>query len=678
MADREPVVLNGRYELHSRIARGGMAEVFLARDQLLDRQVAVKVLFSEFAADPAFVERFRREAQAAANLNHQNIVGVYDWGSFEGTYFIVMEYVRGRSLADILRAEGRLHPDRAADIAADIASALYFAHRNGVVHRDVKPGNVLITTQGQVKVTDFGIARAIGGGNTDNLTQTGSVMGTATYFSPEQAQGLPVDPRSDLYSLGVLLYEMLVGRPPFSGDSPVAIAYQHVQKTPTPPRQIEPQIPVPLEAITLKLLAKNPANRYATAEELRADLRRFRTGQPVAAESVLAPPVAAVGARPVPGPADATAMIASTQALARQPGADPTRVVAPVYQGAPVYEPPRKHTGVFIAVVVLLLAALVALLVLFAREVTDKSDDGGTTVAVPAVVNQTRQQAEAALTAAGLQAEVTVEANTTVAANVVFAQDPAAGVDVKKDSAVKLKVNTSVQAIALPSLVGQKEEDAKNVLRAAGFERIEVQRQRETDVKKQGIVLAQNPAPGTQGSKDTTVSLTVGAAPDVITLPNVAGQTVEVATEALVNAGVNRDSITTVEAPSPTVAAGQVIATIPTGTVAPGAGVQLQVSTGPQQVSVPDVVNNSQSAAEQLVINAGLVPRTTTRELKPGESGAGNVIDQTPEGGQKVDPGSQVGLVVGVAPSTTTTAPPSTTTTTSRGTTTSTTNPDGN
>ena len=360
MADREPVVLNGRYELHSRIARGGMAEVFLARDQVLDRAVAVKVLFPEFAADPSFVERFRREAQSAANLNHPAIVGVYDWGSYRGTYFIVMEYVRGRSLAEILRAEGTLHPDRAADIATDIAGALYFAHRNGVVHRDIKPGNVLITSQGQVKVADFGIARAIGGGNTDNLTQTGSVMGTATYFSPEQAQGLAVDPRSDLYSLGIVLYEMLCGRPPFSGESPVAIAYQHVQATVVPPREVNPDIPAGLEAITMKLLAKNPANRYATAEELRADLRRFREGQPVAAESVL--PVAGRGrawAPPMPGPTPPACCPRPAPRRWRAVGVGPSEPtsVAPVYAGAPLYEPPRRN-GAFIAVLVVLLALL--------------------------------------------------------------------------------------------------------------------------------------------------------------------------------------------------------------------------------------------------------------------------------------------------------------------------------
>src|SRR5437870_5825162 len=264
-------VFNARYEIKQQVARGGMAEVFLARDLLLDRPVALKVLFPEFAADRSFVERVRREARAAANLNHPNIVSVYDWGEEDGTYFIVMEYVKGRSLRQLIRTEGPLHPQRVAEIGAEIASALAFAHQNGVIHRDVKPGNVVISPSGQVKVTDFGIARAAGNAQ-EALTQTGAVMGTATYFSPEQAQGRPIDPRSDVYALGIVLYEMLVGRPPFYNENPVTVAYQHVQETPVPPSQRNPDVPPPLEAIVLKALAKNPANRYASAQDLRADL----------------------------------------------------------------------------------------------------------------------------------------------------------------------------------------------------------------------------------------------------------------------------------------------------------------------------------------------------------------------------------------------------------------------
>ncbi|HWJ96982.1 MAG TPA: protein kinase, partial [Acidimicrobiales bacterium] len=263
MSNREQVVLNGRYELHRRVGRGGMAEVYLARDRLLDRLVAIKILFPEFATDPSFVARFRREAQAAANLNHPNIVGVYDWGKERGTYYIVMEYVDGQTVSEILRNEGPIEPKRAAGIAADVAAALGFAHRKGVVHRDVKPGNVLITKAGEVKVADFGIARAMTASSEENLTQTGSVMGTATYFSPEQAQGKPVDARSDLYSLGVVLYEMASGKPPFSADSPVAIAYKHVQEPIPSLAEKVPGIPRDYEAITMRALAKDPDDRYA-------------------------------------------------------------------------------------------------------------------------------------------------------------------------------------------------------------------------------------------------------------------------------------------------------------------------------------------------------------------------------------------------------------------------------
>src|SRR6266480_1509631 len=278
-------VFSSRYEIQREVAQGGMAEVYLARDQLLNRPVALKALFPEYAREPSFVERFRREAQAAANLNHPNIVSIYDWGQESGTYFIVMEYVEGRSLRDLMRSEGPLDGDQAAEITAEIAAALGFAHRNRVVHRDVKPGNVLMPQSGTVKVTDFGIARA---GASDGLTQTGSVMGTATYFSPEQAQGLPVDGRSDVYSLGIVLYEMVTGVVPFTGDSPVAVAYKHVREEPLAPSQRNPEVPPDLEKIILTALAKDPDHRYQSADDMREDLLLFRRGRPLAAAPLTA------------------------------------------------------------------------------------------------------------------------------------------------------------------------------------------------------------------------------------------------------------------------------------------------------------------------------------------------------------------------------------------------------
>ena len=284
-----PRLVDNRYELGELIGYGGMAEVHRGRDVRLGREVAVKVLRADLARDPSFQARFRREAQAAASLNHPAIVAVYDTGEEDmlGTQpYIVMEYVEGRTLRDVLKIEGRLMPRRAMEIVADVCAALDFSHRTGIIHRDVKPGTVMITRPGAVQVMDFGIARAVAD-NAATVTQTAAVIGTAQYLSPEQARGENVDARSDVYSTGVLLFELITGHPPFTGDSPVAVAYQHVRENPPPPSTINPDVPPELDAIVLKAMAKNPANRYQSAGEMRADLIRAINGRPVEAEPVM-------------------------------------------------------------------------------------------------------------------------------------------------------------------------------------------------------------------------------------------------------------------------------------------------------------------------------------------------------------------------------------------------------
>ncbi len=416
-------VLSARYRVVRHVARGGMAEVYLAHDELLDRPVAVKVLFPELAEDGSFVERFRREARAAAGLNHPNIVSVFDFGEDDGSYYIVMEYVDGTTLRDVIRSGGPLEPARAAEVGADVAAALSVAHQHGIIHRDVKPGNVLISSATDaVKVADFGIARA--GDPRESLTMTGAVMGTATYLSPEQAQGHPIDHRADIYALGIVLYEMLAGRPPFSGDTPMAIAYKHLSESPVPPSTHNSAVPAALDRVVLRAMDKDPDARYASANELRAALLTAGNGGAAAEPTVVAAPVVAAGA---------------TQML--PPVTEATTALGP--DRAPVATPPpgdvARRRRLAVASVLLLLLLIFVVAILLTR-------DRGGTATVPSVVGLTVDDARARLDGVNLRSAVE-EANRPGAPNQVLEQRPPANEKVDRTTTVTLVVAASTTTV---------------------------------------------------------------------------------------------------------------------------------------------------------------------------------------------------------------------------------------
>ncbi len=548
----EPRVFSQRYELNHLIARGGMAEVYRAHDRLLDRPVALKVLFPELSVDRSFVERFRREAQAAANLSHSNIVPVFDWGEDGGTYFIVMEFVDGRPLSAILKTAGPLSAERTADIGAHVAAALGYAHRHGVIHRDVKPGNVLITDDGQVKVTDFGIARAV---NTEeSLTQTGAVMGTATYFSPEQAEGMGVDARSDIYSLGVVLFEMVTGRPPFLGDTPVAVASKHVRDHPPAPRELNPAVPPTFEAVILKAMAKDPAFRYQTAEDLRADLLRFNEGRSVLAMSDATQAIGAVGGA------------GATQMMSAVDGAEPLPPAPPVQ---------RNRTRTYAVILAILLVALVVLGLLLARSLGYLG--GSPSFNLANVVGKPVTQATATLQADGLTVR-TSKVISTQASGTVLSQNPRANALVKKGDTVTLTVATAAQTTVPSGITSTTLANAQQILEAAGLQ------WKVTNVANAapaGTVLSSDPVSGATINQGGTVNLTVSSGPSSVTVPALAGQTQVQAANALGQQGLNLGKVTSQA--STQYAAGIVIASVPAeGTqVQPGSSVDIVVSSGP-------------------------------------------------------------------------------------------------
>jgi len=619
-----------------------MAQVYLARDRSLDRPVAVKELVPEFAVDPSFVERFRREAQAAAGLSNANIVGVFDWGEQDGTYFIVMEYVDGPSLAQVLRADGPLHPNRAAEIASEVAGGLGFAHSRGVVHRDVKPGNVLLTKSGQAKVTDFGIARALSSPD-DDLTQAGSVMGTATYFSPEQAQGLAVDPRSDLYSLGVVLYEMVTGRPPFAGDTPLAIAYKHVQDQPAAPSTLMPTLPPGLEAIIMKLLQKKPDDRYASAEDLRMDLGRFLAGDQTVAERDAAFAGAALGS-------------AAAMATTMQPVTTVSAVVPEQASSEEEEEEKKPKTALFIGILVVLLLTLGGLLFWFVNS------SSGADVAVPSLIGLTRAEAESQLKDAGLVPKVTAETSVTIAADLVISQDPGKDVTVKSGSTVNLVVSSGIDTVELPDVTGLPQAEAEKLLIEKGL-LVKITPQESADVAS-GTVMSQVPAALVQVAVGSVVELVVSKGVGEELVPDVVGQPLAQAQAAIQAAGFRFANPT--QASSATAPNGSVISTDPSGgtSVAANTLIRIVVSTGPEQVKVPTVIGQNEADATATLKFVGLSVKVVPQTVPAGDPNAGRVISQDPAGAKMEDKGSAVTITVGVAAAATTTTTTTTVATT--------------
>jgi serine/threonine-protein kinase len=615
-----------------------MAEVFIARDRLLGRPVALKILHPEFARDRAFIERFRREAQSAASLNDPRIVSIYDWGSDGGTYFLVMEFVEGKSLKEVIQSEGPLTPERAEEIAAEVCSALYYAHRHGIVHRDVKPANIMINGEGKTKVMDFGIARAL----TDSgatVTQTGTVLGTANYLSPEQAQAMPVDARSDVYSVGVVLYEMLTATVPFKADTAVAIAYKHVREAPKPPSALIAQIPAELDAVVLKALAKNPDNRYQSADEMRLDLQRLLAGQAVEATPVLPTDqtVAMVATGP---PRDATTVMPP---VARAPGAG--------YASVP---PPRR--GLALGLVLVMIAAILVGAGALAYRVLS---GGSASVPVPKVVGLPVDQALTFLSQNKLKGVTGTAFSDTVAPNIVTNQTPTDGTKVKPNSTVFVTFSSGAQKGPVPDVAGKSLDEAKAALTNAGFKVGSVSQEFSPTIP-QGQVTRTDPPANSTAQRGQTINIFQSGGKQPATLTNVTGFDQAHATQVLKDEGFN--PVVTPGTCDTTKAPGTVISQNPTGgTVSSGSDVNITVNPAKQ---VPDVTKMQQTDAIAALQQAGFnnVKSQTQAQLL---AVPGQVTDQSPKGGTTACTGDTVTLTVaqGIGTSSTPSGSPSVSTT---------------
>lgn len=600
----------GRYSVIERVGAGGMAEVYRARDELLGREVAVKVLSERFSRDRSFVERFRREAQSAANLNHPNIVSLFDYGADEGTYFIVMEFIDGKSLSDIIAEDGALLSERAAEISSDVAAALERAHEGGLVHRDIKSSNIMITRAGETKVTDFGIARAVGGDDQMTMTQTGMVIGTAAYLSPEQAQGNPVDGRSDVYSLGVVLYEMLTGRTPFQGDTPLSIAYKHVREDPRPPSDFNPDVPEALDSICLKALAKNPENRFSSAREMHADLQRFLSGHAVHATPLMADAT-------MVAPAGGTEVLRETD----------------VYED----EPPRSRAALYVLATILILALFGLLAYLLANNLF-----GGEPVEVPGVVGLTEDEARDVLEEASLSVEVERRPSRRPVGEVT-AQAPEEGETVQEGDTVTITVSQGPRQTEVPDVVGLDQEEAEEELEDARL-RVGSVTEEPNEEFEAGQVIRQTPPAGAEVAVRTEVDLVISSGPEEVLVPSVVGLQEEQARQNIEAVGlevqVNRQPDSAPE--------GQVIAQDPEGGTPATRGdtVVILVSEGPEERPMPDVTGQDGDDAEAMLesdfgLNVSQVDETGACTQPPGR-----VCRQDPSPGTPVSQGDSATLYV--------------------------------